>query len=72
MKQPIYYGKIRTGTLGSILAMASTDYTWKDILSTRCLTDCNACETPLGICDYGSNTAVIIRDLAIYPTAYKV
>ena len=52
--------------------MASTDYTWKDILSTRCLTDCNACETPLGICDYGSNTAVIIRDLAIYPTAYKV
>lgn len=63
---------MRTGTLGSIPAVASTDYSRKGILSTRCLTDFTACEAPLGICDYGSNTAVINRDLAIYSTAYKV
>lgn len=67
---PIYYWKQET--LGSIPTMASSDYSWKHILSTRCLINCTACEAPLGICDYGSSTAVVIRDLTIYPTAYKV
>lgn len=59
-------------TLGSIPTMALTDYSWPRILSTRCLTNCIACEAPLGTWDYGSTTALVIRDLAISPAAYKL